>query len=241
MGRAEAFNKFHTEPLGDDADLQAKVGQFFIRNALLIVSVIIALVMIGVMNSTISSRQAELDDLESTILSKEASLKDKEKEVRDDRGTAIMSATGGYDPSKKREEDNQMDQFFKKVFTWESLSEYKTVRDDIMKQYHLAEDSQFMRTFMPGEIEGVMRTDPSGKTHYAFDEGLSSTYESFDSYVTDISGDVYSYQAVVAARTDSDSKQVSQVFYSLINYDVVNGEIKNLNGVTVPGGIEKSG
>lgn len=57
--------------------------------------------------------------------------------------------------------------------TWRNGDQYIQARIKVAKTYGLAENSQFMKTFLPGEAEGAFRVDKAGKTHFAYPDANS--------------------------------------------------------------------
>ena len=100
-------------------------------------------------------------------------------------------------------DDAVADAFCKRLFSWSTRDEYEAIRDSLITEMGLAEDGEFLRTFMPPVPE---MTGYDGKPWNIIDGGaLDMDYRGLESYVVGISGDRYTYLArVKVASTDSD-------------------------------------
>lgn len=223
-----------------DDTREVRVKKFFKRNALLIgVSAAAVIVLIMAMNVS-SSRSETLDKQHSEILSLEQSLETNTESKDADYAGVIRQATGGIDAKHRAEDEAAAEKLFRTALTWDGMSEYLDTRETVMRVYGLKENSPFMSTFMPGEIQGAVRTAPDGSTHYAHDADINSSYDGMDAVVTGVNGDVYSYWALVSMRVASDSGQTSTPMYATVNFDVVDGDIVNLTADSNPAGVQRT-
>ncbi|WP_137811116.1 hypothetical protein [Gordonia sp. GAMMA] len=220
---------------------QERLRKFLIRNLLVIVSAVVFVMTYLVLGGISSDRDADLASQRSEILSLKGELTMNEDQVHSARGEAVEEATGGMDLDHKESDDKAITALMRTALTWNGLSEYLDQRDEIMKTYGFAEDSQFMQVFMPGEKEGMQRTAPSGKTYTAFDKDMTSEFVSLNSSVTGVAGDVYSYFSVVEMRVASGSGAASSTAYVSLSYDMIDEKPGNLDAYTIPGGVERSG
>lgn len=232
------YGKFHATPEDDRATL---VKKFFARNVLVIAAVIFMIISLIAFSAVTSNRGAQLDRQAADILSLEREVSTAKSTNDADYGQVLRIATGGVDNEHRREDDRVVEDLMETALTWDGISQYLEKRKQVMERFGFPEDSQFMRFFMPGELEGVARTAPSGETHYAFDKNISNAFDSLESHVVGVNGDVYSYIAVVGMRTKSTDGQASNLTYSILRYDVVDGRIVNIVAETAPGGIQVSG
>lgn len=208
------------------------------RNGIMIVSVGLAAILVLMTVHTNSERSQTLDRQEAKIVSLEQAKKTTEGERTRSYEEITQDATGGIVAETRKKNDEVARGLFSSVFNWDGLPAYLEARGQVMRTYGLAEDSEFMRNIMPGEIEGVARKAPSGKTYYSNSTDLNSTFDGIDTVVTKVNGDVYSYWALVSARVQSDSGQTSSPMYLTATYDVIDGKIVNLNATTAPSGLE---
>lgn len=223
-----------------DDTREERVKKFLRRNGVLIVAVGLALIVVLMATNIASSRSDTLERQRSEILSLEQSLETNTETRNADYDAVIRQATGGIDATHRREDLEAAEGLFRDALTWEDMPEYLDKRESVMRRHNLSEDSSFMRSFMPGEIEGVARTTPGGETYYANDADINSRYEGVDAVVTGVNGDVYSYWTLVSMRVQSDSGQTSTPMYATASFDVVDGEVVNLVADTAPLGVERT-
>lgn len=225
---------------GDD-DRAATIKKFLLRNlALWVVGLLFVVVYFSLHNIS-ESRSSELAGQRNEIVALRKELSLKQDKVSASSAQAIEQATGGMSAEHKAADDKAMTDLMTKALTWNGLAAYLDRREQIMKDYGFAEDSQFMSVFMPGEQEGAARTAPSGKQYSSFDADMSSQFVSLSTYVTAISADVYSYFALVELRVKSSSGATSSTGQVMMTYDMISGKPSNLDAYTVPGGVDSSG
>lgn len=218
-----------------------RLRKFVMRNlAVIIVAVLLVIAWLA-LSSVSSNRDAMLQSQRSEIVSLKQELTLEQDKTATERNAAIAEATGGMDADVKAADDRAMTELMKKALTWDGLREYLSRRDEVMKEYGFAADSEFMTAFMPGEAEGAVRTAPSGKTYSDFDASISSEFVSLESYVTSITSGSYSYFAVVQMRSKSSSGAKTADGQVMLVYDMIDGKPSNLNAYPVLGGVEKSG
>lgn len=221
-------------------DPQTRIINAVKRNGILAVSVLAALI-VGLMAMSTSSGRAEtLDEQEARILSLEQAVKLSKSEKNKDYAQVISQATGGIDSEHRAADEKVARDLFSTALTWDGMSAYAEAREEVMRAYDMDEDSDFMKSFMPGEIQGAMRTAPNGKTYYAEGSDLNSRFSDLSTTITGVNGDVYSYWGLVTMRVQSDSGQTSTPMYATVTFDVVDGKIKNVRGETAPLGVEKT-
>lgn len=230
--------KFYAQP---DDDVATRVKKFLGRNIFLLLSAVLFLITIVTVNNTMGDREDRLARAEAELLSLRQTASVTERDADADYKEAVRQATGGVDLDHKAEDDELVTGLLETALTWNGIPDYIQRREAVLRTYNLGEDSQFMKVFLPGEQEGVMRTDASGETHYAFDENISSRFEGMSSLVTNVNGSVYSYFTTVTLRNYSDSGQTSVLSTATLRYDVVGEDIINLNATIVPGAVKRSG
>ena len=229
---------FYASAQDSNAD---RARKFLLRNAVLIGVVILMVVVWAVIRGAGDSWQSELVGQRGEIASLKQQVSVEEAKSDKALGAAVSEATGGVDLEHQRSDDEKMSQLMTTALTWKGLREYLQRRDQVMRDYSFAADSPFMTVFMPGEEQGVTRTAPSGKTYSSFDEDMSSKFSSLKSYVTGVSGEVYSYFAVVEMLVSSSSGAAAETGYVAMTYDMIEGKPANLDAWTTPGGVTTSG
>lgn len=221
-------------------DPQTRIINAVKRNGILVVAVVAALI-VGLMTMSTSSGRAEtLDEQDARILSLEQSVKLNKSEKNKDYAQVISQATGGVDSEHRAADEKVARDLMSTALTWDGMPAYMEARDEVMRAYDMDEESDFMKSFMPGEVQGAMRTAPSGKTYYAEDSDINSRFSDLSTTITDVNGDVYSYWGLVTMRVQSDSGQTSTPMYATVTFDVVDGKITNVRADTAPMGIEKT-
>lgn len=217
-----------------DDTREERVKKFIGRNGIMIVAVIIAVLALIITSSISSSRAKALDKQKSEIVSLNQEYKTKDQEHTKDVGQAIRQATGGIDEEHRKKDEEVARQLFRDALTWDGIPSYLEARDKVKRVYHLDDTSDFMTVFMPGEMQGVVRKAPSGKVYYSNDENLKSTFDTMNTVVTGVNGDVYSYWAEVKARVESDNGRTSKPMSSVVTFDVVDSKIANIRANTAP-------
>lgn len=236
--KSKTTGSFHAD-ISDTKKERAR--KFLMRNVLLIVAALVFTTTYLVLGEISSDREADLSSQHSEILSLKQQLSMSEDQLRSEQGSAVEEATGGMEIDHKDDDDRTMTELMKTALTWNGLGDYLDRREQVMKTYGFAEDSQFMQVFMPGEKEGVSRTAPSGRTYGAFDKDMRSEFVSLNSSVTNTAGDVYSYFSIVEMRVSSGSGATSSTAYVSLRYDMIDGEPANLDAYIIPGGVQRSG
>lgn len=217
------------------------VVTFLQRNILMIIGVIALIIALSITSSTLGSRHDRLEDQRAEIAAAQSELRQKQAETDEKYQTTMLTATG-VDLARKAQDDKLFEDMMRDVLTWNSLPEYEKARAKVKERWGFSEDSQFMNVFMPGEMQGAIRKDSAGNTHYAFDEGISSGYVGADIYVAavDPASDKYSYFALVQSSHASSDKTTSSTGYSIVTYEVSNGEIFNVAAMPTFGGVKRS-
>ena len=236
--KSRTTGSFHAD-VSDTKKERAR--KFLMRNVLVIVTGVVFATTYVALGQISSDREADLASQRSEILSLRGQLSMSEDQVHSAQGIAVEEATGGMEIDHKNDDDQTITELMKLALTWDGLGDYLDRREEVMRTYGFAEDSQFMQVFMPGEKEGVQRTAPSGRTYGAFEKDMKSEFVSLNSSVTNAAGDVYSYFSIVEMRVASGSGASSTPAYVSLRYDMIDGKPGNLDAYTVPGGVQRSG
>lgn len=219
----------------------AKALEVVQRNILMVIGAIALIVALSITGSTLDNRKDTLADQRAQIASLESQVRDKDGEAQRVYERTMLASTG-VDIKRKQADDEIISELMTDTLTWNSMPEYSKARERVMEKWQFGENSQFMSTYMPGEISGAMRTDASGETHYAYDSNLRSEFEKIETYVLDVEPetDVYSYFAVVTSRHTSNDGEAATEGTSIVTYKVGNGEIYDVAAMPMVGGIEQS-
>lgn len=223
-----------------DDDKAEVAKKFLMRNLLVIVSVLLMIVSVIALSMTLSGRSDALERQRGEILALESELSTVKTERDSSRADVLRQATGGVDAAHRDSDDALIRDLLDTALTWDGVSEYLNAREQVKERFGLDDNSQFMQVFMPGEMAGVARTDASGQTHYAVDADISNSFDSMDSTIIAVNGDVYSYITLVGMRTASEDGQTTVLSHSLLRYDVVDGRVANLVAETVPAGVSRT-
>lgn len=116
--------------------------------------------------------------------------------------TRVKSQATGIDSDRVADDDEAVNTLMKKTFTWKSYDEYNKIRNDLMNDYNIGEDSSFMTVFMPEIINEVIE----GKNYNRIDaNGYNVTFNQLKSFVTDVNpvNGVYSYFTIVSVTSKS--------------------------------------
>lgn len=225
----------------EDEPMLDQVKRFFVRNIVMIIALILAVVVIIVAISTSADRSAVLKRQTGEIMALQQERDALNSKLDGQLEQVVRDATGGMDTEHKAVDDAVVREFLTMALTWDSVRDYLDVREQVMRVYDLDEESQFMSVFMPGEMAGIARTDPTGEVHYAYDEDLSNRFSSLESVVTRINGAEYSYVSTVTMKSKRSGGEAETTSTSRLAYDVIDGKIRNLEARTVPGGVKYSG
>lgn len=235
--QAASTNAYGT--VSDDKGTRAV--KFLHRNLVVLIVGVLFLVTFFMLGGISDTREEALSSQQGEIIALTKELELSQSEVSAVHYDEVAEATGGMRIEHKQEDDDMMIELMRQALTWNGLSEYLVLREEIMETYGFASDSQFMTVFMPGEDEGAVRTAPSGNTYSTFDTEMSSSFDSLRSYVTGVNADVYSYFTLVQMRVQSSSGAASSTGQVMMTYEVIDGVPANVNAYTVVGGVSESG
>ena len=163
----------------------------------------------GEQQSTLLSLQAESDALLNTTTAARVQL--------------IQDSTG-LDMARVDKDSEIAETFMKKVLTWADGATYDGIRSSIMSEYNLAEDSRFMKEFLPINVK-----TEDGKFNYIDTHHYNCRYESMNTYVVSVSPNTYRYFSFVTWST-SDMVGNEAQKECIFTYDVnVDGVLSNLD------------
>ena len=179
---------------------------FMRRNALVVGVAVLLVTAVTVTGLTWGSQRSALDQQQQTITGLQGQLASvgtaKSEKVEQD----VMQSLG-VSQSRIHDDTQIVDRLVKTAFTWDSGQAYETARRDLKERYHLSEDEQFLKQFMP---PARFNEDASGKRYYYIDtQGLNSAVNAdADLEVVKVTADEYTYavQIEVAATSDAVSQ-----------------------------------
>lgn len=181
------------------------------------------------------SNVSELRNLDDEIQKQETALNqlNADAEAVDHE---VVSEVSGLDMARVQSDDIKAEAFLKKVLTWGSYEEYNSIRESLMSEYDLTDDSDFMTTFLPA-IPVV--EDADGNKYNVIDKALSSGEElnlkfvSMTSHVTGIVEDSYSYFTEVSVSSNSVNGGTA-IGRCIFEYTVSeDGKLSDLHGYTI--------
>lgn len=148
------------------------------------------------------------------------------KQAKNDTNQKSTENVTGIDFDRVSTDNVIAETFLEKIMTWNNYKDYKKIRDELINSYNVSEESDFMTIFMPE----ICNNEASGKDYNVIDlNGINLCYEKMKSYVTNISGDEYSYLAIVnwSSRNESGVEGHSKavVLYTIDS----DGTISNLD------------
>lgn len=173
-------------------------------------------------DNTLFEQQSMIEEYQNAINIQMQSLQQAEDNA--------VSCASGIDFSKVAKDDETVKSFLEMIMTWGSYEEYEAIRQKLVNEYGVSEDSTFMTTFLPA----VKNKEKNGKNYNVIDNNdLNMTYEDMDSYVVKISNETYSYFTIVewSSADEFGNEGKSKAVFT---YDVSSeGNISNLEGYTI--------
>lgn len=161
------------------------------------------MILVGTITAT--SLYAANSEVEVNEARAEVSVVQEEVEVAQEEQHAAekehAQAVTGLDVDRKSTDDQAAGQVMSTAMTWSTGQEYNDARKTLINTYNLAPDSSFLTTFLPDQM--CNETSTGEQVCMVDTDGLSAKYDSFESTVTDISIDKYSYFALVKMRVMS--------------------------------------
>ena len=172
--------------------------------------------------SAIAQKEAEISSLQNKLSAAQQAESLKTQ--------TLVANENGLSVDKVNHDKAVLEAFLKDVFTWSSYKEYEATRQKIMTTYNIAENSDFMKIFMPK----VVNRELNGKDYNRIDlNKYNLTYQNMKPYITKISPNEYSYfveVSIVSSAENEGSATVNAVFEATVTTD---GTIKNVSAVPV--------
>lgn len=164
-----------------------KVSVWIGRNLFVLIGVLVAMFASTMYIVQTNNYDSEIAAQEARIAELEAEIAGASKEFDSVSGT-MASQVVGFDTARVEKDIEQAKRLMDTAATWRNVDEYIAARDNIMKNWSLTEDSEFMTVFLPGEDEGAFRKDSKGNLHFAYPEA-NSTMRDFQSTLVGIDKD----------------------------------------------------
>lgn len=204
------------------------IKKFIQDNMVVVVFGVIALVvalassmMISINNGNVSNQEAHIAELENQISLAEVGL-DKERE-------AVVKEATGVDANRKARDERYMRDIVSTATTWSDFQAYQTARRTIINDYGIAEDSDFMQVFMPDPSQ--YENSEGESTNEIDSNKLNMSFDSMETYVSDIVGEKYSYVSIARIKTRSLDQDATADTYDIIIYTT--NEDGSLDSMTV--------
>lgn len=206
------------------------------------VSVVVLLISVFGSGVVIHKTKQELALAKQTQVEQQEEAKKEAVKAEKTWADTVKEVTG-LDRTRVETDNQVADDFFRTVFDWKGLREYAKVREYLVNEKQIPEDSPFLQDFFP-QVEIV--TDEEGNEYDVTDDGGAplSMYFGNVNYrrVLNISEDeTYSYVAELTVTsdgtyttTDGTEKSVEGFGTCVIFYDVTKDcVIQNLDGYTL--------
>lgn len=194
-----------------------------------IISGILVLIMTVTMVFLLHGNASAIAQKESEISSLQNKLS-AAQQAESLKTQTLVANENGLSVDKVNHDKAVLEAFLKDVFTWSSYKEYEATRQKIMTTYNIAENSDFMKIFMPK----VVNRELNGKDYNRIDlNKYNLTYQNMKPYITKISPNEYSYfveVSIVSSAENEGSATVNAVFEATVATD---GTIKNVSAVPV--------
>jgi len=221
---------------------------FMRRNALVVGVAVLLVTAVTVTGLTWGSQRSALDQQQQTITGLQGQLASvgtaKSEQVEQD----VMQSLG-VSQSRIHDDTQIVDRLVKTAFTWDSGQAYEAARRDLKERYHLSEDEQFLKQFMP---PARFNEDASGKRYYYIDtQGLNSAVNAdADLEVVKVTADEYTYAVQVEVAVTSDAVSQNKVapdrvksYRTVLVYLTVDaqGKVSGLSAIPAGGSTRHSG
>lgn len=206
---------------------------FIKRNMILVVGLVAALVMGLVLGITATGSETEVKAKQAQMSQLETELSEAE-DVRVAQAQEVSDSLLGVDTERITADDKAIEGFLDTALTWSSHAEYVEARNTLQRRYGQAEDSSFLKTFLPLTDEDgkplLSKKDRTGKQYNLIDEmGLTSQVGSYDASVLSVEGTLYRYFITVNVQGKSADGEGSATLPSLVMLTVdENGEITDV-------------
>lgn len=187
------------------------------RNLFVLMALVSLVLTVFVWWAPQAGRQAELAAAQEQVDTLKAEVSSLEAQVTTEHDAALQVITG-RDLSRQADDDLKVENMLRVATTWSNATEYIAARDTLKRAWGFTEDSTFLTVFMPGEAQGAYRTDAEGNLHFAF-PGANSRLSGFESTLTSVVGEDWSYFALITTTTSS-KEGGRQTSWTAVTYTV---------------------
>lgn len=192
-----------------------------ITAVIVLLSVFVSFIIIGKNDDVLATQAYEITTLENEVDVQKAATRSAEAEFE--------RKVTGLDSIRKKKDDETMEKFLEELFSWKSLEEYNAIRDKIMKEYDLDENSRFIKVVMREVAE--VPTD-TGTTNEIDAYGYNMKFRGLESSVTKVTTSEYSYFAEVKVETsDKGGNKATGTIVMTYNIDI-DGNITGFEAYT---------
>lgn len=168
----------------------------------------ILLVTTAVIGSiTANQHEQALDEQDAKVSKLEARAAEaRERTKQIEAGSSLVD---GARASRVDDDTKILDDLADRALTWDSDRAYRQARASTMRLYGIAEDSVFMKSFLP---PAPVNTDSRGNVYPYIDAaGLNSHVGDTTVRLLGVNGTSYSYMVLVDVQADSSDKQGTAV------------------------------
>lgn len=154
-------------------------------------------------------------------------LQNEEKTLKEElakKEAMLLQESTGLSVSRVESDNIIAEDFVKRVLTWPDGATYDAIRDSVIIEYQLSENSRFIKEFLPVNVK-----TEDGLLNYIDTHHYNCRYESMTTYVSSIGTDVYSYVSFVTWST-ADMGGNESTNTCVFTYDVnADGVLSNLD------------
>lgn len=174
---------------------------FWARNILVILAAVIAVLAIVIATIVMGVAGQDRDQ----ALAEKVSVSEKLSAAQNkeaDQQKQLTKDVSGADLDRKAADDKIITDLMKTATTWKTGAEYNAAREDVIRQYKIPADSEFMTTFLP---EQKCSVDSTGKKYCPLDYAMKTTSSSgsISTSVIGIESGKYTYFARAQVLTPS--------------------------------------
>ena len=196
----------------------------------LIIAIVFFVFAVGLFGITSKSNSSYLIK-QSTKIEELQNQINVKKRTQEEKTAKEFESAVGLNAERVKKDKEFAGKFMEKVMTWDSWEGYENLRKEIMKEYKLDENSNFMKVFMP---KVANNKDKEGNNYNQIDtNGLNLKFKSMELYNIGISGGKYSYIAFVEWQTKNKDMDTYGNDTSLFAFTIdSDGNLTDLNAYT---------
>ena len=136
----------------------------------------------------------------------------------------VVTEVSGVNVERKQADDVVAREFISRVTTWADVSEYRTMRAEIVSEYGLDQNSYFLQSFLPIRPQGANESAGS----------VNSEFSSMDSICISADEDtgLYSYFTEVVVHTAGAQGGIGEAHCVFLYTVSADGELSNIEAYT---------